>query len=136
MSDGGMPAAAVRFLTGVAFGFGARECSGGIAAGAFAGSHAAGDFECRVAFGIGTLLLDGMLVWTLGAGLRAMGMPGRLPDWTERLGRGLLAVALAPIVLLLVAATAGKRLVDACIAFARTGAWPRRGPPAKGPAER
>jgi len=38
--------------------------------------------------------------------------------------------------MLLVAATAGKRFVDACIAFARTGAWPRRAPPAKGPAER
>ncbi len=116
----------------IAFGVGSRECSGGLAAGAVAGARAAGDLECRAAFGIGALMIDGILLWTLGAGLKQAGVPGRLPGWIEKLGQGVLAVALAPIVLLVVALTRGRALVEACVAWARTGAWPRKPPPPGG----
>jgi len=119
----------------IAFGAGTRECGSEMSVGGFADARTAGDLECRVAFGIGALMIDGILVWMLGTGLRAMGMPGRLPGWIEKLGQGLLAVALAPIVLLLAVAITGKRVVDACITFVRTGAWPRRARPANGTAE-
>jgi hypothetical protein len=49
-----------------------------------------------------------------GVALRKAGMPGRLPDRIEKVGQGVLLVALAPILLLLVLILIGRSLYEAC----------------------
>jgi hypothetical protein len=110
----------------IAFGVGRRECSGDSFVRWFTDSRAAAEIECRFAFGMGALMLDGMLVWVLGVGLRQMGMPGPLPNWIEKLGKGLLLLSLAPVVIVLVVMVIGKALVEACATRWRTGAWPAK----------
>jgi hypothetical protein len=107
----------------IAFGAGVRECSGG-PSGAVPYSWDTGNIECLAAFGIGALIIDGMLVWMLGTGLRKAGMDGPLPIWIERIGKAMLLVALAPIVLLLIVLTAGKAFAESFVTFCRTGKWP------------
>jgi hypothetical protein len=86
----------------IAFGPGPRACSGGISFLFFSGSAAAGDMECRVAFGFGAVILDAALVMGLLTGLaRLVGSP----VWSrrlEKLGTGVLGVALSPLILLAV----------------------------------
>jgi len=109
----------------IAFGAGTRVCSGDTLVGWLVDSRSAREIECRAAFGIGALMIDGMLVWVLGVGFRQMGMPGRFPSVLEKLGKGLLLLALSPILIVLVAILIGKALYEACATRVRTGAWPR-----------
>lgn len=95
----------------IAFGAGERACSGGLS-GVLSLSWRAADVECRAAFGLGALMLDGMLLWALGAGLHAAGVPGRLPAWIEKAGQGLLLLALVPILLVLAVFAFGQALVE------------------------
>jgi hypothetical protein len=108
----------------IAFGVGPRQCSGGISGMLFTSSNAA-EIECRAAFGIGALLLDGILVWALGIGLCKVGMDGRLPLWIQKIGQGMLLIALAPILLLLFVVTMGRALFESFLVYRHTGRWPR-----------
>ncbi len=108
----------------IAFGAGPRECTGGVS-GIFFASKAAAALECRIGFGIGALMLDGMLLWGLGIGLRKLGMDGRLPAWIQKIGQAMLLTALAPILLILIAIALGKGLFEAFLVYCRTGKWPR-----------
>ena len=84
----------------IAFGPGPRACTGGISFLFFSGSAGAGEMECRVAFGLGAVILDAGLVMGLLTGVaRLIGSP----VWSRRLekvGTGILGVALSPLLLL------------------------------------
>jgi len=109
----------------IAFGPGPRECSGGFTAFLFTSRHAAAEIECRVAFGIGACLLNGMLIMMLAHGLGKIAGPGRLADALEKTGKGVLLLTLAPILIPLLAFVVGKSALQAFIAYRRTGQWPR-----------
>lgn len=108
----------------IAFGAGPRECGGGHT-GWLTNSARAAEVECRAVFGIGALMIDGLLVWMLGKGLAGVGHPGRLPEWIEKLGIGMLLLAIAPIILALIVLTFAKAPFEACVEYTRTGKWPR-----------
>lgn len=70
-------------------------------------------------------MLDGLLLWMLGMGLRGVGLEGSLPLWLEKLGKGLLLVVVAPIVLVQIVIVFFKALFEALVVYSRTGTWPR-----------
>lgn len=109
----------------IAFGPGLRECSGGFSGFFFSSSYDAGNIECRVAFGIGAGMLNGMLIWMLAATLRKLTGPGLLPDLIEKLGKAILLLSVLPILLVLVAGLVGKSLFEAWREYRKTGKWPR-----------
>jgi hypothetical protein len=61
----------------IAFGEGPRECSGGISFLFVSISGPSSEIECRIAFGIGALILDAALLWFLAAQLRKLVRPER-----------------------------------------------------------
>jgi hypothetical protein len=64
----------------IAFGPGARQCSGGFTRLLFSSRGAAAEAECRVVFGFGACILDGVLIWMLGNGLRRIAGPAGSPE--------------------------------------------------------
>jgi hypothetical protein len=109
----------------IAFGPGPRACGAAFFTGIFTSSRAGGDLECRIAFGIGALIMNGILVWMLAAGLRRIMGPGPVLDRMERIGQGFLLLALAPILLPMLIFLAGKSLFEAVAHYMGTGQWPR-----------
>lgn len=109
----------------IAFGAGERHCTGSIAL-PFLGS--AGDFSglgCRIPFGLGALVVDGMLFYAVVATLqKALGGPPRLAkllkaaQWVVLAS---LAPILVPLLLVLLVRVAGGALVTRL----KTGRWPR-----------
>lgn len=97
----------------VAFGPGARQCSGGIEIPFVSTWRVAGDLECRVAFGYGAVLLDGVLA-SIGLSTLAErhleGVPRQLTDVSSKV---ILVIALAPILVLMVALLAPFQLFKA-----------------------
>jgi hypothetical protein len=85
----------------VAFGPGIRQCSGGISLPFLSTWGATGDLQCRLAFGYGALLFDGLIG---GATLSSWG-ERRLTGTLQRVARGtgsvLMVVPLLPLLLLL-----------------------------------
>jgi hypothetical protein len=109
----------------IAFGAGERECTSTVSGFFGSRSREAGNLECRLAFGMGALMLDGILLWGLGALLGKQFGPATISRAIERIGKGLFLFAIAPILLLLFAATAGKALVASFREYRQTGRWPR-----------
>ncbi len=110
----------------VAFGAGSRtDCSGGFSMAFFSSSGAASEIECRVAFGIGAVMLDGMLLWGLGHTLvKAYG--ARAPfTWVEKAGKGLLVLTMMPFILLMAAFALASSVIAALREWRSTGRWPR-----------
>lgn len=105
----------------IAFGAGTRECTTSIS-GFFFDS---GDLECRIAFGVGALMLDSMLLWGAGALLVKHFGAGPVPSGIEKLGKGLFFVTILPFLLLLLLITAGKGFADGFRVWRETGRWPR-----------
>jgi len=84
----------------IAFGPGPRGCSGGISLLFFSGSRSAGEMECRVAFGLGAVILDAILFMGAMSGLaRLVGSP-RWAARLEKAGKGVFFFALLPLLLL------------------------------------
>jgi len=109
----------------IAFGAGPRECTRTITTFFGGGSGPAGDVECRIAFGVGALMLNGMLVFLLVRGVARLIGPG---VWSTRIaaaGKAVLLLSLAPIlvpvILLLLVTSAGSAVVT----YVKTGQWPR-----------
>lgn len=104
----------------IAFGPGPRACTGGVSLLFFSGSRSAGEMECRVAFGIGAVVLNGGLVMGVLVGV------GKLvggPVWPERLkkaGESVFMVTLLPLLLplllLTIATGFGKEARDRVMA--------------------
>lgn len=80
----------------VAFGAGPRECSASISGFGGAFGYGAGDLECRIAFGIGAMLLNGALLMLAGHLLGHAFGPHRAFDWIGKLGKGLVGLVLLP----------------------------------------
>jgi hypothetical protein len=109
----------------IAFGPGPRQCSGGFTAFMFTTRRMAAEIECRVAFGFGACIMNGILVWMLAAGLRKVAGPGRLADGLEKFGKGVFLLALSPILIPMLAWLIGKSALEAFLEYRRTGKWPR-----------
>lgn len=124
------PAALGGLLTAlhwVAFGPGVRSCSGGITLPFVSAWRAVGGLECRMAFGFGALLFDGVL---LSAGLSQLAdhwLEGPSAKVADVLSKGVLLVAVAPLLPLLLVAFAFK--AGAAAIAARIGL---RRPPGSG----
>ena len=109
----------------IAFGPGPRACGAALSTGFFTSSRAGGELECRIAFGVGALIMNGLLVWMLAAGLRKVMGPGPVLDRVEKVSEGILLLSLAPILLPMVIFLAGKSLFEAVRHRMATGQWPR-----------
>lgn len=107
-----------------AFGPGTRACSGGISAWFFAWNSVVPELECRIAFGLGACMGNGLVVWGLGSGLNRFMRPHPLFTWLEKTGRGLFLLALAPIVALIVLLIFGRELFAAVRRYRKDGQWP------------
>jgi len=84
----------------IAFGPGPRACTGGISFLFFSGSRGAGEMECRAAFGVGAVILDAALVTGLLTGLARLVGDDVWSKRLEKLGTGILGIALSPLILL------------------------------------
>jgi len=108
----------------VAFGEWSGGCSGGLSAFGISLGGLRPDLECRIAFGIGALMLDSLLVWGLGAAL-SKSFGARAPfTWLERAGKGLFFLSVLPFILLLAAWALGSGLLASAREWRRTGRWP------------
>ena len=108
----------------VAFGPGPRACT--IAFEGFLFDTAwSNEIVCRVGFGIGAVMVDGLVLVTLAAALRALLGPGALPRAIETLGIALILIALAPILLPTFVFGLGKILLEGFATWRATGRWPR-----------
>jgi hypothetical protein len=86
----------------IAMGPGPRECSGTFSFVIFSSARWVPELECRVAFGLGALMCDGMLLMIAGRGLQQLGVTSALPRWLEKIGIGPIVLAFAPILLIFV----------------------------------
>jgi len=84
----------------IAFGPGPRACTGGISFLFFSGSSNAGEMECRVAFGIGAVILDAGIFMGVMAGLAKLIGSETWAARLKKVGEGVFFVALSPLLLL------------------------------------
>ena len=105
----------------IAFGPGPRECSAGFTAFLFSSVRAASEFECRAAFGLGAVIMDGILIcMAAGAPKRFLG-PGRFTEALDKLGNGALFLSLTPILLPLLVFGIGSGFAGRLGDFLKTG---------------
>lgn len=69
-------------------------------------------------------MLNGLVIWGLGAGLSQFIRPRPLFTWNEKAGRGLFLLALAPIIALAVLRLLGRGLIAAFREYRWNGKWP------------
>jgi len=109
----------------IAFGAGERHCSGGLSLGVFWGEGDLSGWGCRIPFGLGALMLNGMLGYVTVVTLRkALGGPPRLARLVKWAEWGLLA-CLAPILLPLLFFVLVRAAGGALVSRLKTGRWPR-----------
>lgn len=109
----------------IAFGPGTRQCSFGFSTWFFASRGAAADFECRAAFGLGALIMNGLLVYMLAGAARRFAGPGPVTDRLDKFGGNVLLLSLLPILLPLLVFGIGTSFVAALRERLKTGQWPR-----------
>ena len=109
----------------VAFGAGARACSGSLALPWLWGEGDFSGLACRIPFGLGAAITDAFLAWMIVATLqKALGGPPRLA-WLRKAAEWLILASLLSILLpLLLVLLAGVAL-GALKTRITTGAWPR-----------
>jgi|CXWL01.1.fsa_nt_gi hypothetical protein len=108
----------------IAFGAGTRACNVSIS-GFSAFPRDASDLACRGAFGMGALILNGMLIVVLAQGLVRVTGPGPIASRIQRMGEWVVLLALLPILIPLVFFTLLKALFEAARDYFETGRWPR-----------
>ena len=109
----------------IAFGPGPRRCSAGFTAFLFSSTRAAAEWECRAAFGLGALILNGILIcMAAGAPKRFLG-PGRATEALDKLGNAALLLGLLPVLLPLLLFGLGSGLLAGLRDYLKTGHWPR-----------
>lgn len=84
----------------IAFGAGPRACGGGVSFLFFSGSRAVGELECRAAFGVGAVIIDGLLVTSALKGVAKLTGPGAWSGRLDRAADAVLFLALSPVLLL------------------------------------
>ena len=109
----------------IAFGPGVRACSGGVSFLFFWTSRSVGDLECRVAFGIGAVIVNGALVMGALVGLGKL-LGGEVwPERLKRAGESVFMVTLLPVLLPLLLFTIvtgfGREARDRVVARFRGG---------------
>lgn len=107
----------------VAFGAGARVCSGSTS---LSWAWGEGDFAglaCRIPFGIGAVMTDAFLCWMVAATLqKALGGPPRLARLLKA-AEWLILASIAPLLLVLVAMVIVTAVAGAVRTRWTTGAW-------------
>ena len=86
----------------VAFGPGTRACTSTLSFFGFGTWRRAPDLECRIAFGIGALMTDAIVLMMAADAVRRLLGPGLWVTALERAGRAGLVVTISPFLLLLV----------------------------------
>jgi len=86
----------------VAFGPGTRACTYTLSLFGFATWRRAPDLECRIAFGLGALMVNAIVLMMTADAARRMLGPGLWVTALERAGRAGLVVTISPFILLLV----------------------------------
>jgi hypothetical protein len=86
----------------VAFGAGPRVCTSSISGFLFTSSRAAGEIECRAAFGIGAVMTNGIVLLFLSGLIKSWFGAGRFTRLLEKVGMGAVLLGLLPFLLLLV----------------------------------
>ncbi len=109
----------------IAFGPGPRECSGGFTAFWFSSRHAAAEFECRAAFGIGALAMNGTLIYLLAQLPKKLLGETTATEWIEKLGGGALLASLLPLLLPLLVFGIVSAIIAGLCEYWKTGKWPR-----------
>ena len=109
----------------IAFGAGERQCSSTLSGVFWSASRSAGNVECRVAFGIGAVMIDGIVLWGLGAAIGKQFGPGLVQRAIENLGITITVVALSPFLLFALVVAFGHGLVTSLREYRQTGRWPR-----------
>jgi hypothetical protein len=106
----------------IAFGAGARACSGSIL---FWTDHGMAGLGCRIPFGIGAVITNAIvLLWGIVSLQQVLGGPPKLAG-LRRLAESLLLLTLAPILLPMLLFLFGRIAVDVLRSRLRTGKWPR-----------
>ena len=105
----------------IAFGPGPRACAGAVGGIAFVSP----DLACRAGFGIGAVLLDGVVLWMVARSLRTIFGPGLLPNVAEKLGIALVLLALVPILLPLLLIEIAGLFIKGFATWPATGRRPR-----------
>jgi len=108
----------------IAFGAGARACNVSIS-GFSALPRNASDLACRGAFGMGALIMNGMLVVVLAQGLVRVAGPGPVVSRVQKGGEWVMLLALLPVLIPLVLFTLLKALFESAREYFKTGRWPR-----------
>jgi hypothetical protein len=108
----------------IAFGAGERQCASTVSW-LFTTSRTAGNIECRVAFGIGAAMLDGAILWGLGAAIGRQFGPGFVQRAIETIGKVLFLTSIAPFLLLLAISAIPGGLWASFREYRTTGQWPR-----------
>jgi hypothetical protein len=88
----------------IAFGPETRECSSTFSLAMFTSARWVAGLECRIAFGIGATMCNGLLLLIVGRGLLQAGVKSALPGILDRIGTWLILLAFAPLVLVYLAA--------------------------------
>jgi hypothetical protein len=106
----------------IAFGVGARACSGSIP---FWTDNAFSGLGCRIPFGIGALMTNAfVLVGCVALLQKSLGGPPRLAR-LRRIAEGAVVLSFAPILLPMFLVLIVVSLVGATRTWLRTGKWPR-----------
>lgn len=109
----------------IAFGAGERHCSGDLSLGLLWGEGDLSGLGCRIPFGLGALMVNGMLGYVAAVTLqKALGGPPRLARLVKWAQWGLLA-CLAPVLVPLLLFVVVRSGVGAMGVRLKTGAWPR-----------
>jgi hypothetical protein len=104
----------------IAFGPGPRECSSTVSLAMFTTARWVTGLECRIAFGIGAVMCNGLLLLIAGRGLTQAGVANALPGVLDKVGTWLILAAFAPLVMIFVVAKLVEQGAKWC--WARVGA--------------
>jgi hypothetical protein len=102
----------------VAFGPGVRQCTGSVSLLFFSDSGQAGDLECRLAFGYGAVLFDGLFLSVGLSHFAKKRLTGVALSLTEKAGSAVLLLAIAPllpVILVAIAVQAGTRWIKSMV---------------------
>lgn len=109
----------------IAFGPGVRVCSGGMSVGGLGGEGGMSGLSCRIPFGLGAVIVNGLMVWVAVSMLqKALGGPPALAR-TKSAAETLLMACLAPIIIIALLFAVVPAVAKAVRTRVTTGRWPR-----------
>ena len=109
----------------IAFGAGPRVCGVSVSGFFFTASNDSTELTCRAAFGIGAIIMNGFLFYLLASAPKKYLGDTPITRTLDKLGSGVLLVALAPILIPLLLFGLMSGLWQSFRDYLRTGSWPR-----------